>query len=279
MLCVVLSVFVFVIALAHGLRLNMLADGRRALMGGNWKLNPTTISDATDLITGLVEKTKGITTVDTVVFPPMPFIYPVGEKLAGSNIKLGGQNCYTADSGAYTGATSTCMLNDIGVSYVLCGHSERRTLFKDKDSDVGAKVDKCLSSGLKPVLCIGETKEEYEAGLNHEVCAIQIFKDLANVTPEQMQNVVIAYEPVWAIGTGLVCPPDVAQEVHQFIRSQIKKKYGDEIAKKIIIQYGGSVKPDNVKELMAMPDIDGALVGGASLDAEGFSKIIGYESL
>lgn len=257
----------------------MIADGRKALMGGNWKLNPTSIGEATNLASDLVAATKGITTVDSVIFPPMPFIYPIGEKISGSNIMLGGQNVYTEDSGAYTGATSICMLTSMGVSHVLCGHSERRTLFKDKDENIAAKVDKCLKAGIKPVLCIGETQAEYEAGLNHEVCAIQLMKDLINVTPEQMLNVVIAYEPVWAIGTGLVCPKEVAQEVHQFIRSQIAKKYGQEIAKKTIIQYGGSVKPDNVKELMAMPDIDGALVGGASLDAGSFAKIIGYESL
>jgi triosephosphate isomerase len=278
MICL-LATLVSIIAVADGLRLNMLADGRKALMGGNWKLNPITISEANSLATGLVELTKDVSTVDAIIFPPMPFVHPVGEKLAGSNIMLGGQDCYTADSGAFTGATSTSMLTDIGASYVLCGHSERRTLFKEDDSVVGAKVDKCLAAGLKPVLCIGETKEEYEAGKNQEVCANQISKNLANVTPEQMLNVVIAYEPVWAIGTGLVCPPDVAQDVHAFIRSEIRKKYGDDVAKKTIIQYGGSVKPDNVKELMSMPDIDGALVGGASLDAAGFAKIIGYEKL
>ena len=133
--------------------------------------------------------------------------------------------------------------------------------------------------GLSPVLCLGETLEEYEAGLNHEVCAIQLLKDLNEVTPEEMSQVVIAYEPVWAIGTGLVCPADVAQDVHAFIRSVVRKKYGQVIADEVLIQYGGSVKPDNVKEIMSMPDIDGCLVGGASLAAESFASIVNYQSL
>lgn len=243
-------------------------------MGGNWKLNPTTVSDATTLASGLVDLVgNGVDNVDVVVFPPMPFLYPVQEKIKDSSISLGGQNCFTEDSGAYTGATSTGMLSDIGSGYVLVGHSERRTLFSDSDNFINKKIHKVLGAGLKPVLCIGETKEEYDAGLNHEVCAIQIMKDLAGVSHEQMANVVIAYEPVWAIGTGLVCPADVAQEVHAFIRSQIAKRFNEDVASKVIIQYGGSVNPSNVKEIMAQPDIDGALVGGASLTAESFASI------
>lgn len=251
--------------------------GRKPMMAGNWKLNPKSIAESLALSAELVKITGAKSDVDIVVFPPMPFLYPVQQNIAGSVVKLGGQNCYHEDSGAYTGATSTCMLKDIGVEYVMCGHSERRSLFGDKDSIINKKVLKVLGQGLKPVLCIGETQDEYEAGLNHEVCAIQIMKDLSGVSPEQMKDVTLAYEPVWAIGTGLVCPKEVAQEVHCFIRSLIAKKYGDEIASNIIIQYGGSVNAGNVKELMAMPDIDGCLVGGASLTAEGFSKIINFQ--
>lgn len=247
------------------------------MMAGNWKLNPTTVAESLELSAELVKLTGSTSDVDIVIFPPMPFLFPVQQNLVGSNVKLGGQNCYHQNSGAYTGATSTCMLQDIGVEYVMCGHSERRSLFGDIDSIISKKVSKVLAQGLKPVLCIGETQEEYEAGLNHEVCAIQIMKDLAGVTPEQMKDVTLAYEPVWAIGTGLVCPKEVAQEVHQFIRSLIRSKYGDDIANNIVIQYGGSVNPGNVKELMEMPDIDGCLVGGASLTADSFSKIINYK--
>lgn len=191
----------------------------------------------------------------------------------------------------------------MGVSYVLVGHSERRTIFKECDGLINRKVKKVLKDGLKPVLCIGESKSEYEAGLNQEICGIQLMKDLTDVSPEEMLNVVIACEliyfrwefwkirmwsrfhpitidePVWAIGTGLVCPKEVAQEVHHFIRSRLAKKYGQDVAKKVIIQYGGSVNEKNAKELMAMPDIDGCLVGGASLKVDSFSKIVGYESL
>jgi len=256
--------------------LHMIADGRVPLMGGNWKLNPTTTAAATSLASELAALTASTKGVDIVVFPPSPFLVPVYSVIENSNVKLGGQNCYHENSGAYTGAISTCMLKDVGVQYVLCGHSERRTLFKDKDDGINKKIKKILKDGLKAVLCIGETKEEYEAGLNQEVCAIQIMKDLKDITPEDMTNVIIAYEPVWAIGTGLVCPKEVAQDIHKYIRSLIAKKYGSEIARKIIIQYGGSVKPDNIKELMEMPDIDGALVGGASLTAQSFALIVNY---
>ena len=247
-------------------------------MGGNWKLNPTTVASAVSLATEVAKLTKGVTDVDICVFPPHPFLVPVYSKIEATNVKLGGQNCYFMSEGAYTGAVSTCMLRDIGVTYVLAGHSERRSLFQDDDGAINMKVKKILKDGLKPVLCIGETREEYEAGLNHEVCAVQLMKDLVGVSPEEMLNIVIAYEPVWAIGTGLVCPVDVAQEVHAFIRSVIAKKYGAEVANKIIIQYGGSVKPDNVKEIMSMPDIDGCLVGGAALTADSFAKIVNYKA-
>jgi len=256
--------------------LQMIADGRIPLMGGNWKLNPTSTAAATSLASELATLTATSKGVDIVVFPPSPFLVPVYSVIQNSNVKLGGQNCYHENSGAYTGAISTCMLKDVGVQYVLCGHSERRTLFKDKDDGINKKIKKILKDGLKAVLCIGETREEYEAGLNQEVCAIQIMKDLKEITPEDMSNVIIAYEPVWAIGTGLVCPKEVAQDIHKYIRSLIAKKYGNEIARKIIIQYGGSVKADNIKELMEMPDIDGALVGGASLTAQSFASIVNY---
>jgi len=259
--------------------LHMISDGRPPLMGGNWKLNPPSVSKAKYLSGEVARLTKEISTVDVVVFPPLPFLVPVYESIHDSKIALGGQDCHFEADGAYTGAVSTGMLKDVGVKYVLCGHSERRVLFKDDDTAINRKVRKVLADGLFPVLCIGETKEEYNAGLNEEVCTVQLLKDLVDVSPEDMLKIVIAYEPVWAIGTGLVCPADVAQNIHKYIRSVISKKYGDEIAKKIIIQYGGSVKPDNVKEIMSMPDIDGCLVGGASLTPDGFAKICSYESL
>lgn len=255
------------------------SNGRRPLMGGNWKMNPRSVTEAQKLASDVAGKSLSVTNVDVVVFPPHPFLLPVDKCLQGSKVMLGGQDCFFETEGAYTGAVSTCILKDVGIQYVLCGHSERRSLFKDDDTAVARKVKKCLKDGLKPVLCLGETLEEYQAGLNHEVCAVQMLKDLADVTPEEMENVVFAYEPVWAIGTGLVCPSSVAQEVHSFIRSLITRKYGSDVSSKSIIQYGGSVKADNVKEIMSMPDIDGCLVGGASLTAESFGKIIGYQNL
>lgn len=246
-------------------------------MGGNWKLNPQTVKDATSLATDLAKEVKSVNDVDVVVFPPHPFLFPVFEKIEATNVALGAQDVFWKSDGAFTGAVSTCMVKDVGSKYVLCGHSERRCLFQDDDTAIGKKVKKVISQGLIAVLCFGESQEEYEAGLNHEVCAIQLLKDLSDVSPEEMSQVVLAYEPVWAIGTGLVCPADVAQEVHQFCRGVISRKYGQAIADKIIIQYGGSVKPDNVKEIMSMPDIDGCLVGGASLTADSFAKIVKFK--
>lgn len=273
-------------------------------MGGNWKLNPTTLDAAVKLTKDLVSATSDITSVDTVIFPPFPLLSLVQQHLQGSRVQLGAQDVFYESSGAFTGAVSTSLLKEVGSSYVLIGHSERRTIFMESDATINRKVKKVLQAGLKPVLCIGESKAEYEAGLNQQVCAIQLLKGLQDVTPEEMQNVVIACkfsclfvylfaviiawqivkllnldEPVWAIGTGLVCPKEVAQGVHAFIRSIIATKYGQDIARKTIIQYGGSVNVGNVKELMAQPDIDGCLVGGASLTAESFAKIIGYEKL
>jgi triosephosphate isomerase len=263
----------------HSIDLTMISDGRRAFMGGNWKLNPPNVEKSVALAQEVVRLTKDNADVDIAVFPPLPFLYPVNEVIKSTNVKLGGQNVYFETDGAYTGAVSTGMLKDVGVEYILCGHSERRVLFRDDDSAINRKVKKVLNEGLRPVLCCGETKEEYEAGLNQEVCAVQLLKDLSGVTPEEMLKIVIAYEPVWAIGTGLVCPAAVAQDIHKFIRSIISRKYGDDIARKTIIQYGGSVKPDNVKEIMAMPDIDGCLVGGASLTADSFAKIVNFGAL
>jgi len=258
--------------------ISMIREGRKPLMAGNWKLNPSTVAKSVGLVSDLAELTKNIDGIEIAVFPPTCFLVPVYDKIKSTNIKMGGQDVHFETDGAYTGAVSTCMLKDVGVQYVLCGHSERRVLFKDDDFGINRKVLKVLSDGLIPVLCVGETKEEYEAGLNQEVCAVQLLKDLDGVSAEDMVKVVIAYEPVWAIGTGLVCPASEAQNVHKFIRSVLAKKYGDSVASKVIIQYGGSVKPDNVKEIMQQPDIDGCLVGGASLTAESFFKICNFQA-
>jgi len=252
-------------------------NARTAVTGGNWKMNPTTLDEATELAKGLLTDTASIPG-EAIVFPPFPFLGPVGDILKGSKVQLGAQSIFFEDKGAFTGAVSSCMVKSMGVTYVLAGHSERRCVFKDDDTAINKKVLKIIDAGMIPVLCIGETKEEYDANLVTSVCAIQLAKDLAGVSAEDMKKIVIAYEPVWAIGTGLVCPSDTAQEVHKFIRSKLSEMYSQEVADAVRIQYGGSVTPDSVDELMSMPDIDGCLVGGASLDAGKFSRILNFKA-
>uniref|UniRef100_A0A7S2XYZ2 Triosephosphate isomerase n=1 Tax=Fibrocapsa japonica TaxID=94617 RepID=A0A7S2XYZ2_9STRA len=244
---------------------------------GNWKMNPTTLEEAKALAEGVKSGCDG-SAAEVAIFTPHPFLYPVGKILDGSTVKYGGETVFFEDKGAYTGAVSASMLKTVGCEYVLAGHSERRVLFKTDDSAISRKVRKILDSGMKPVLCIGESREEYEANLNKEICCIQLAKDLAGVSAEEMKLVTIAYEPVWAIGTGLTATPEIAQNVHAYIRSWVAGKYGQEVADEVRIQYGGSVTPETVDELMACPDIDGALVGGASLDAAKFSRIVNFES-
>mmetsp|Transcript_35579 Transcript_35579/g.58956 ORF Transcript_35579/g.58956 Transcript_35579/m.58956 type:complete len:287 (+) Transcript_35579:30-890(+) len=254
--------------------LTMMAE-RTPLIAGNWKMN-TVLSEAVSLAKAVSEASSTAPDVDVAVCVPFPFLIPVKDALAGSKVGLGAQDCYYETAGAYTAAVSTTMLDSIGCDYVICGHSERRATFGDTDEDVNKKTLKILSEGLKPILCIGELKEERESGETFTVCDNQLTKGLAGVDAEAMKNVVIAYEPVWAIGTGLTATPEVAQETHAYIRSWFVENYSQEVADGVIIQYGGSVKADNVDELMGCPDIDGALVGGASLEAEGFGRIINF---
>lgn len=263
------------------------AGGRQPIMAGNWKMNPGTEQDAIDLSQALTKLLGDETCpiddenplcTEVVVFPPHPFIAKVGEEVADAGITIGAQSIYFEDKGAYTGSVSASMVLSLGCEYVLCGHSERRTLFDDDDQAINRKVLKVLTSGMKPILCIGESKAEYDLHIKNEVCAMQLSKDLANVTKEQMKDVVIAYEPVWAIGTGLVCAAEDANETHAFLRTILARMYDDDVAQETRIQYGGSVTPDSVDELMSMPEIDGCLVGGASLDAEKFGRIINFKT-
>lgn len=254
-------------------------------MAGNWKMNPEKEEDALGLATGLntllgeetcpMDEDNEFCT-EVVLFPPHPFIARVKGAVEEVGITVGAQSIFFEDKGAYTGSVSVGMVKSIGCEYILCGHSERRTLFNDSDDAINRKVKKVLEAGLKPILCIGETKEEYDLKIKNEVCAMQLSKDLSGVTKEEMKNVVIAYEPVWAIGTGLVCGAEDANEVHKFLRTILATIYDDEVAQETRIQYGGSVTPDSVDLLMAQPEIDGCLVGGASLDAQKFSRIINY---
>mmetsp|Transcript_36522 Transcript_36522/g.85364 ORF Transcript_36522/g.85364 Transcript_36522/m.85364 type:complete len:300 (-) Transcript_36522:273-1172(-) len=261
------------------------ADPRQPIMAGNWKMNPPTEEAALSLASGLTsllgDETCPVSEDDemcteVVVFPPHPFISKVNEVASEAGITVGAQSVFFEEKGAYTGAVATSMIKSIGVEYVLCGHSERRTVFNDDDEAINRKVQKVLADGMRPILCIGETREEYDMGIKDEVCRIQLSKDLMGVTKEQMAEVVIAYEPVWAIGTGLVCGADDANNVHKYLRKVLTDLYDEDVAEATRIQYGGSVTPDSVDALMAMSDIDGCLVGGASLDAEKFGRIINF---
>ncbi|KAL9179672.1 hypothetical protein ACHAXT_008962 [Thalassiosira profunda] len=261
---------------------------RQPIMAGNWKMNPATEADALNLANGFcallnemeetcaVDDHEGCTEV--VLFPPFPFISKVMDIVQPNGISLGAQQVYYEDKGAFTGSVAASMVKSVGCEYVLCGHSERRTLFSDSDVNINSKVKKVLEFGMKPILCIGETQEEYDLGITQEVCAMQVSKDLAGVSKADMKNVVIAYEPVWAIGTGLVCDADSANEVHKYIRTVLAKMYDDEVAQEMRIQYGGSVTPESVDGLMAKSDVDGCLVGGASLFADKFARIVNFKS-
>jgi len=260
---------------------------RQPIMAGNWKMNPSTEEEALALGEGLTKKLGEETCpmdeenefcTEVVIFPPHPFIARVKDVVEDIGITVGAQSVFFEDKGAYTGSVSTSMIKSVGCEYVLCGHSERRTLFNDDDDAINRKVKKVLEDGMRVVLCIGETKEEYDLKIKNEVCAMQLSKDLVGITKEQMADVVIAYEPVWAIGTGLVCDAKAANEVHAYLRTVLASLYDDEVAQATRIQYGGSVTPDSVDELMAQPEIDGCLVGGASLDADKFGRIINFQA-
>lgn len=244
---------------------------RKIFIAGNWKMN-TDLQSAKDLAAGLTQ--VDASNVDVAVIPPSVYLSSVGTVLTDSPVSLGAQNMHSEKSGAYTGELSGTMLKDIGCSYVLCGHSERRTLFGESSEWVGVKVAAAHQSGLLPILCIGETLEEREAGKVAEVLIHQLDRGLAELTPDQVSTTTIAYEPVWAIGTGRTASPEQAQDAHRMIRSRLAETFGSSISETVRIQYGGSVKPQNAAELLQQPDIDGALVGGASLNAESFTAII-----
>ncbi|MCX8029100.1 MAG: triose-phosphate isomerase [Brevinematales bacterium] len=248
---------------------------RRCLIAGNWKMNKT-VSEAVTLARGLVENLKDVKDRDILICPPFTALYPVYEVIKETNIKLGAQDVFYEDSGAYTGEISPLMLKDVGCEYVIIGHSERRHIIKETDELINKKVKASLKHNLKVILCVGELLEEREYGKTLDVVREQTIRGLEGVSSEEIKNVVIAYEPVWAIGTGKTAKPEDAQEVQQYIRQLLAQMYSKEIANNIIIQYGGSVKASNIDDLMAMPDIDGALVGGASLNLDEFTRIIRF---
>lgn len=246
---------------------------RKPLIAGNWKMNMLRDSSIA-LIHQLLDKSKPSDKVEVAVCPPAVYLHDVGASLRGSHIALGAQNMYHTEEGAYTGEISGKMLKDLGCRYVILGHSERRQLMGETDAQVNQKAMAALKVGLVPIVCVGETLEQRESGQTATVVRTQTEGSLTGLTAEQAAGIVLAYEPVWAIGTGKTASPAQAEEVHADIRSLLTKLFGTDTAQKIRIQYGGSVKADNAKELLSQPNIDGALVGGASLKADSFLPII-----
>lgn len=248
---------------------------RTPIMAGNWKMYKT-VDEAVELVEGLLAGLGDTSDREVVVCPPFTALYRIGSLVAGTPIALGAQDLFYEQEGAYTGAISPLMLKDVGCTYVIVGHSERRQYFGDDDTQVNRKLHAALANDLRPIMCVGESKPQRDAGKAEAIVVSQVRAGLANVTAAQMQSVVIAYEPIWAIGTGDTATPDDAQAMHAAIRAILRELYDTATADGVRIQYGGSVKPDNVDELMAQPDIDGALVGGASLKADSFLRIVHF---
>jgi triosephosphate isomerase len=246
---------------------------RKFIIGGNWKMHRGSPEKARELLENLISKVKHINHVDIVVTPPFTSLAE-STIVKVTNIKLGAQNMYYEDEGAYTGEISPRFLKSLGVEYVILGHSERRNIFNESSQLVNKKVKKALLENLKPIVCIGENLEERKAGKAKEVIENQMKETFADLKKEEIVKVIIAYEPIWAIGTGETAKPGQAEEMHSFIRKTLEKKYDKETSEQTRIQYGGSIKPHNAKELFAQKNIDGGLVGGASLNSDSFSEII-----
>jgi triosephosphate isomerase len=251
-------------------------DLRRPLIAGNWKMFKTG-PEAVETADRLAKLLSTPLDVDVMIAPPFTALALVSDMLKNTGIFLGAQNLFWEEEGAYTGEISTSMLVSAGCSYVIVGHSERRQYFGETDDTVNKKIKAALKNDLIPVLCIGESETERDSKETFSVLDRQVRNGLMGFSADEMETLVIAYEPVWAIGTGKTATADQAQEVHLFLRGVLEKKFGNKLAKSIRILYGGSVKSDNIKELMTMPDIDGALIGGASLEPETFSKIVQFQ--
>ncbi|MBN2384024.1 triose-phosphate isomerase [bacterium] len=248
---------------------------RKKLIAANWKMNKT-IDEGLVFVNGLKEKYPKTHPVDVVICAPATMLFPIAEKAIGSRIDIGAQNLFWEPEGAYTGEISARMIVDAGCSYVIIGHSERRQYFHETNEHTRKKIATALNERLNVIFCIGETLEDRNAGRTMDLLRSQLTEGLAGVSDQQLRSIIIAYEPVWAIGTGVTATPEQAQEAHAFIRGLVRSGYSEKSAETIRILYGGSVKPDNIDELMACPDIDGALVGGASLKLDSFLKLINY---
>jgi triosephosphate isomerase len=247
---------------------------RKKIVAGNWKMN----NDLSEAVTLISEIKNGMansnSSAGVIICPPYISLETASALLKNGSVKLGAQNMHFKDSGAFTGEISADMLKSVGCEYVILGHSERRSIFKETDQEINLKIKKAIAAGLSPIFCVGETLEERESGIMKDVVERQIRDGLKDISEDQISKIIIAYEPVWAIGTGKTASPDQAQEMHKFIRNVIADSYSEAAAEELTIQYGGSVKPDNAEELMMQPDIDGALVGGACLQADSFLSIV-----
>ncbi len=246
---------------------------RRRIIAGNWKMNMRR-SSADALASGIAGVVGENPSVDVVLCPPSVYLGSVGEAVAGTPVGLGAQNLYAAEDGAFTGEVNASMLTDVGCRFVILGHSERRALMGETDQQVSEKLHAALAGNLIPIICVGETLEDRESGQTEQVVETQVRGSLAGLDEVRAASIVLAYEPVWAIGTGKTASPEQAEEVHAFIRNLLGDIFSPEISEQIRIQYGGSVKPSNATELLGQPNIDGALVGGASLKVEDFAGII-----
>ena len=246
---------------------------RKLIIAGNWKMNKT-VAEALDLVNGLKRELGTVKEVDIVVCPPFTALESVSKAIIDSNIRLGAQNMSENNVGAFTGEVAAVMLKEFSVRYVILGHSERRQYQKESDALIAKKALAVHVAALKPIVCVGETLAEREGGLTEKVLETQVRGSLAGLSKEQMKETVVAYEPVWAIGTGKTASTQQAQDAHAFIRSVLASMFDETVAKQVRIQYGGSVKPANARELMGQPDVDGALVGGAALTVRDFADII-----
>jgi len=250
---------------------------RKIIIAGNWKMNKI-ISEAIELANGLKRNLYQISNVEIVLCPTFTALSEISEVVSQSNIDLGAQNAYWEEKGAYTGEISLAMLKDVGCKYVILGHSERRKYFNETNQNINKKIKAVLKIGLIPIVCVGETLQERESNKTFDIVKTQVQECFQDIALDDPSKLIVAYEPIWAIGTGKNATPEQAQEVHKFIRDLLIKIFNKDTAETIRIQYGGSVKPSNTKDLISQADIDGALVGGASLDINSFTEIVKISS-
>lgn len=249
---------------------------REPIIAGNWKMNKT-VQEAVDLVSELKPLIADVSDVEVAVAPPFTALVAVSREIQGTNIHLCGQDVFWEREGAFTGEVSVAMLRDAGCRFVILGHSERRQYFGESDTWVNKKIRAALGGGLQPIVCVGESLEQRESGKAFSIVGTQTRGCFDGLSPEQMETSIVAYEPVWAIGTGKTATADQAEEMHREIRGILEEMFGKDTAENVRIQYGGSVNPDNIGDLMQQPDIDGALVGGASLKADSFSRIVKFK--